>query len=76
MQPRAAEHLALGAVEDAHDERLAGVEERAERPQELDLPFERLRLVVGPVHPRLQVVEARVERVLQKRRVAPAPSSG
>ena len=48
----------------------AGDEGGAEGLDELDLLLQRLRLVERPGHPRVQVLEARVDRVLQERRIA------
>ena len=70
MKPGAAEQLGLVGGEDPVREVLAGVEAGAEELDELDLLLERLRLVERPRHPRLQVLEARVDRLLQQRRVA------
>ncbi len=70
MKPGAAEQLGFVGGEDPVREVLAGDEAGAEGLDELDLLLERLRLVERPRHPRLQVLEARVDRVLQQRRVA------
>src|SRR4051812_2403561 len=70
MQPRAPEQLGLAGGEDPVREVLAGVEAGAEELDELLLLLERLRLVERPRHPGLQVLEARVDRLLQERCVA------
>ena len=70
MQPGAAEDLGLVGAEDPAREVVARVEVGAELLDQLDLLLERLRLLVRPRHPRPQVLEARVDRLLQQRRVA------
>ena len=70
METAAADELRLVGREDPVDEVVAGVELGSERPEQLGLLLERLRLAVRPEHPGAQVVEARVDRLLQQRRVA------
>src|SRR5581483_11591295 len=70
METRAAEHLGLVRGEDSHDEVVAGVELGAERLEQVGLLLERLRLRLDPRHPRPEMVEARVDRVLDLRSVA------
>jgi hypothetical protein len=70
MEAGAAELLLLVRGEDPHDEVLVRVELGAEQLHQVGLLFESLRLVLGPRHPRPEMVEARVDRVLRERRVA------
>ena len=75
VQSRSADDLGFVGGEDPVDEVLAEVELASEGSQELHLLCQRLRLVVCPRHPRAQMVEARVDCVLQERRVARLPAA-
>ena len=72
---RAGDNLGLVAREDPVDEVLSQVEPTAERPQQRDLVLERLRLFVGPRHPRAQLIDARVHSLLEGRRVVWLPAA-
>src|SRR5919201_2466682 len=69
MQAGAAELPRLVPREDAVRVVLVAVELRPETAEQLDLLVERLRLVARPGHPWSQVVDARVDSLLEKRRV-------
>jgi hypothetical protein len=75
VQTGAADRLGLIRREDPVDELLAEVEHSAEPPQQLDLLLQQLRLLVGPRQPRTQVLQRRVDRLLQERRVARLPAA-
>ena len=75
MEARTAHGFGLVGREDPEDEVLAEVELSAKPPEQLDLRLERLRILVRPRHPRPQVVEARVDRILQQRRVPRLPAA-
>src|SRR5204863_10149081 len=75
VQAAPAQHALLGGIEDRVDRVRAEVELAAELAQELDFLGEGLRLVAGPRHPRPQVLEARVDRLLEQRRVTRIPAA-
>ena len=70
MQAGAAELLRLVSIEDAVDEIRSEIEPAAETAEQLDLLGDRLRLETDPRHPRPQVLDARVDRLLEETRVA------
>ena len=75
VESRAADRLALVRSEDPVDEVLTEVEAAAEHAEELGFLLDRRRLVGRPRHPGAKVVEARVERVFQERRVTRFPAA-
>ena len=75
MQPRTAEDALLPAVEDPEHEVPAEVEVATEPAEESNPLLEGLRLAVRPLHPRAQMIEARVDRLLELRRVAWLPAA-
>ena len=75
MQAAAAERARLVRVEDAVDVLLAEIELPAKLARQLHLLVERLRLVPRPRHPRPQVLEARVDRLLHQRRIVGLPAA-
>src|SRR5512133_861359 len=75
VQAGAADRLGLIGREDSVDEVLAEVEPAAEAAQQLDLRLQWLRFLVRPGHPRAQVVERRVDRLLEQRPVAWLPAA-
>ncbi len=70
VEAAAAELLRLIAVEDAVGEVRAEVELATEASKELHLLVDRLRLEADPRHPRAQVLDTGVDRLLEQRRVA------
>jgi hypothetical protein len=75
VEAGAADGLGLVGREDPVDEVLAEVETAPEVAQQLDLRLQRLRILVCPRQPRPQVLERRVDRLLQQRRVARLPAA-
>lgn len=71
----AAEHLALFEIEDAERLITTEVELAAEAPEQADALVERQRLVVRPGQPRTQVIEARVDRCGDERRIGGGETS-
>src|SRR5438132_8007609 len=67
VESRAAELLRLVRREDPVREVVTCVESRSEATQQLRLLLERLRLELDPRHPRPQMLEARVDRLLRQR---------
>src|SRR3954464_8015350 len=75
VQAGAADRLRLGGRKDPVDEVLPEVEPAAKLPQQLDLLFQRLRLLMCPGQPRPEVLERRVDRLLERGRVARLPAA-
>ena len=75
VQPGSADGLGLVRREDRVDELLPEVELAAEAPQELHGLLQRHRQLVRPRQPRAKVLEARVDRRLEQRRVARLPAA-
>ena len=76
VQPGAAELLRLVAVEDAVGEIRPEVEPTPETAQQLDLLGDRLRLEADPRHPRPQVLDARIDGLLEETARHAGRSSG
>jgi hypothetical protein len=75
MQAGAADDAALARLEDAVDRVVSTGEVVREPGQQLPLLLERGRLGLGPGHPRPQVVEAGVDRVLHQPGVGGLPAA-
>ena len=70
MQAGAAELLRLVSIEDAVREIRPEIEPTAKTAQQFDLLGNRLRLETDPRHPRPQVLDARIDGLLEEWRVA------
>ena len=75
VESGAAQHALLSGVEDRVDGVGAEVELPPKLAQKLDLLGKRLGLVLRPRHPRAEMVEARIDRVLEERGVARLPAA-